>query len=273
MSRSGASMIRPRARANNRPADPGVDGPHDLTASATRRTYDALRAGIRSGELGPDEALVENVLMRSLETSRGAVRRALQMLADEGLVVRRPRVGTRVVGEILSAPLFDEIIPSSSPDRQGDPAKRLVAEPLERRIYVPNRLVKDRLELDDDEQVVLIEQLLLIDDQPVGVRTDHFSANGHPQRVFDGIARSTHHPRPFPEVFDILYGEAPGASEVAIEAVPCEARASALLHVAEGAPILLREILRRDGSGTRRSISHTHLRGDRLALVATSPGV
>jgi DNA-binding GntR family transcriptional regulator len=48
------------------------------------------------GELAPGEALREMRLAETLGTSRVPIREALQRLADEGWVVRRPRSGARV---------------------------------------------------------------------------------------------------------------------------------------------------------------------------------
>jgi len=53
-----------------------------------------------------DEQLVEFRLIRSMRESRGAVREAMRMLADEGLLTRERRVGTRVARVFRE--LFDQ---------------------------------------------------------------------------------------------------------------------------------------------------------------------
>ncbi len=50
-----------------------------------------LREAILNGELSPGEYLVESVLAERLGVSRGPVREAIRMLADQGLVDKRPR--------------------------------------------------------------------------------------------------------------------------------------------------------------------------------------
>jgi DNA-binding GntR family transcriptional regulator len=58
--------------------------------------YQRLRAAIASGELLPNERLVEAELAQSLEVPRGAVRMAIVRLAQENLVERMPNRGARV---------------------------------------------------------------------------------------------------------------------------------------------------------------------------------
>jgi DNA-binding GntR family transcriptional regulator len=54
-----------------------------------------LREGVESGTLGPGAKLpAERTLVERLSAPRGAVRRALEILEDEGLVVRQVGRGT-----------------------------------------------------------------------------------------------------------------------------------------------------------------------------------
>lgn len=62
----------------------------------TNSNYDALRAAIVHGDLGPNARLVEAEISTTFEMSRGAVRTALIRLEQEGLVVREPHRGARV---------------------------------------------------------------------------------------------------------------------------------------------------------------------------------
>lgn len=55
-----------------------------------------LREALLNGELPPGTHLVEADLAERLGVSRGPVREAIRMLADQGLVEKLPRRGTRV---------------------------------------------------------------------------------------------------------------------------------------------------------------------------------
>lgn len=64
--------------------------------SLSERTYEVIRSSIISGRLGPGERLVEEDLAGDLGVSRAPVREAFRRLADEQLVVEKPRYGTYV---------------------------------------------------------------------------------------------------------------------------------------------------------------------------------
>lgn len=71
--------------------DPDADRP------AYRQLADALRARIEAGELRPGWPLpAEQTLIGEYGVSRATVRRAVEDLREEGLVVTRPRYGTYV---------------------------------------------------------------------------------------------------------------------------------------------------------------------------------
>jgi DNA-binding GntR family transcriptional regulator len=68
-----------------------------VRVSAAGRVADQLRDLIRDGAYEPGARLVERSLARELGTSHIPVREALARLTEEGLVVRLPRRGARVV--------------------------------------------------------------------------------------------------------------------------------------------------------------------------------
>lgn len=61
------------------------------------QTYQALRTSILSGELPPDERLVETQLAQRLQVSRTPIREALRQLQREGLVTVDKSGGLRVI--------------------------------------------------------------------------------------------------------------------------------------------------------------------------------
>ena len=64
--------------------------------SLSERAYEVIRSSIISGRLVPGERLVEEDLAGDLGVSRAPIREAFRRLADEQLVVERPRYGTYV---------------------------------------------------------------------------------------------------------------------------------------------------------------------------------
>lgn len=64
--------------------------------SLSERAYNAIRTSIVSGRFEPGERLIESELAEELGVSRAPIREAFRKLADEQLVVERPRYGTYV---------------------------------------------------------------------------------------------------------------------------------------------------------------------------------
>jgi DNA-binding GntR family transcriptional regulator len=63
---------------------------------ASTSNYDALRAAIVRGDIGPDARLVESDISATFDMTRDAVRTALVRLEQDGLVVREHHRGARV---------------------------------------------------------------------------------------------------------------------------------------------------------------------------------
>jgi GntR family transcriptional regulator len=231
-----------------------------------RRVYDLLRMRIRLGEVAPNELFVETALIRTLSATRSAVRRALQGLADEGLLDRSPRSGTRLRRPIVSAPLLSEMRSRLADGGAEMPAEQLVVRPVRRGIATPTEAVASRLQLLPGAQVVAVEQILYIDGEPVGLRSAYFSPEPDAERVLKYFSRTDYHPMPRPEFFQKIYGVPAGRSEFTIEAVPSLPGDRDILGLAPGAPLLLRTVRSLDACGRPRWLSFTHLRGDRVAL-------
>jgi DNA-binding GntR family transcriptional regulator len=68
----------------------------ERTGIGAQQVYESLRAAIVSGQLQPNERLVEADLTRMLEARRSAVRTALVRLTQEGLVEHEPNRGAKV---------------------------------------------------------------------------------------------------------------------------------------------------------------------------------
>jgi len=58
-----------------------------------KKVYNYVREQILSGEVGPNERLIENKIAKEIGTSRTPVREALHSLEMEGLIESIPRVG------------------------------------------------------------------------------------------------------------------------------------------------------------------------------------
>jgi GntR family transcriptional regulator len=240
-----------------------------LTQCPARRVYDILRSAIRTGAVGQHEQLVEFRLIRSMRESRAAVREAMRMLTDEGLLTRERRVGTRVAHEIIRVPAMDEVIPieGPTPDSLGDQARTVIYQ-LERRMVIPPEPVRQAL-TPRGERVLMLDQLMLLDGETIGARTVYLAVDHASESSLQAVTGSTHHPLAYGPLFQELFSEDIGRSDFTIESIACGERTSRLLHIPIGSPILLVETLLRGAEEVPRILSYAHLTGNRLALFVS----
>jgi GntR family transcriptional regulator len=212
-----------------------------------------------------DRQLIEDALMRSLWTSRNAIRAALQMLADEGLVSRRPRFGTTVIGQVALVPAEELMpLPTTQPGRG-----RVRVRQLESRRVPISSVVADRLALRDDS-LVLTEQLTFIDDEPVSLRTGYLVTDLSPSQVENRLRVIDARHVPSAIAFAQFFGVPCSRVESTVEAIRGEPDTCAALGIPAGSPVLFRESVHLDGDGKPRMLVHTHYRGDRIALSSAT---
>lgn len=237
--------------------------------SSARHVYELLRMRIRSGAIDPGELFVDTALVHSLNATREAVRHALQSLADEGLLQRSPRFGTRLNGRIANASLCGELHPQ--PGDEADPSLpsgRLVVRPVQRTIVCATEVVAARLHLPVYTRLAVLEQELYVDGEPVGLRSVYFTPDPDAEHVLACADSDDHDPVSFEEFYERVYGVAVGRSKITVEAVPSSSPDHDILRTGRGAPILLRTLVSCDDTGRPLAISFTHVRGDRIALTA-----
>ncbi|WP_159501235.1 GntR family transcriptional regulator [Microbacterium sp. 18062] len=134
------------------------------------RVRDLIDAALKSGVYEVGEPLIEDRLMVALGASRTAVRTALRMLADQGRLIRKPRVGTLPVPSGVRVAIddisyLDPIDPSHTlavtirvTDRRPVPTSALLAAVLET----------------DDPYVRLTENVYVHDGEVFGMRTAYY---------------------------------------------------------------------------------------------------
>ncbi|PZU36179.1 MAG: hypothetical protein DI573_14200 [Microbacterium sp.] len=219
-----------------------------------RRVYALLRSAIRSGELPAHSRLEEADLVGELKTSRNAVRLALRQLGADGLVERRPGVGTVVVSQIHSFPVFECVGPAI-----GVTGALLL---IENQRIPPTPYLSSRLG-GGTEPLHMSEFLVRVGGQTVGI----FSRYGH-QR-----AEALEQDRPLLSPGDLswyrrIHGSAPGDISVVIEATTVDSRTARLLGLAEGSPLLVRETLYRDQTHAPVELHITYLDSRKASLMA-----
>jgi GntR family transcriptional regulator len=133
----------------------------------------ALEAAIESGDLAAGTLLANELdLARSLGLSRPTIRRAMQYLVDEGFVVRRRGVGTRVVQPKVRRPLeltslYDDL---SRTDRKPR------TEVLSLDVVPAHGHVAKVLGLAEDAPATVVVRLRWAGETPIAVMTNYVPA-------------------------------------------------------------------------------------------------
>ncbi|AQA05218.1 hypothetical protein BVC93_25645 [Mycobacterium sp. MS1601] len=241
-------------------AMPGLHRAPSPLQTSSRRVYELLRSAIRTGYLPAGTQLVEFELVKTLSTSRNALRVALQLLADEGVVERNPRSGTFITSAMVQITL-NELDPDARVRTSGriadlPPTELFDEQLLDERVIPASPYIRRRM-CTDDEFVLMHERLISVRGEPHHVWLGYVSADVDYATVRPNGDRESI----FLERFGVEYSHA----EESVEAVPCDPRTSSLLRVAPGSPILLCETLMYDVDGRIRELRFRYNRGDRTS--------
>ncbi len=210
-------------------------------------------ARITGGDWPPGTALpAEMELAKELGVSQGTVRKALDALTAEQVVVRRQGSGTYVAEHTPAHMLFrffniyDEggaqVLPDSRPAR----ATTGEATATERR----------RLELDEGATVIRISRIRTREGRPF--MDDRIVLPG---ALFPGLAQEAEMPNTLYDLFQKRYRIHVARTEEQVTAVAATARLAERLGLKPGAPILAIDRVTYDLSGRRIEwrLSHAHL--------------
>ncbi|WP_052669048.1 GntR family transcriptional regulator [Nitriliruptor alkaliphilus] len=230
----------------------------ETRSTQARRLRDALRLEVLecldSGAVLPSEA----DLADRYEATRNAVREALGLMRSEGLVDRRPRTGTTVVGQKATAGT-DRLLALSEYVKSGDGA--ITNEVLAARVVRANPTVARKLERAPGEAVVLIERRRMVEGRPLSLDTT-FVPHDLGARLLDTDLAGT-------DLFHLMerdLGVDLVAASTSIEALPADPDAAALLAIPVGTPLLAssRLVLRADA--VPAAMEFVRYRHDRIVL-------
>ncbi|MEU1981406.1 GntR family transcriptional regulator [Nocardia sp. NPDC019395] len=227
-----------------------------VRADQARRVADILRHQIHAGTVG-DTLPSEQELATEHETSRNTIRDALTLLRDEGLIARAPRLGTRVAARKFDHGLDALLGLQETLEGRGTVRNEVRAA---QRITAPP-VVARRLGLAPGEQVVYLERLRYLGDQPLSLDLTYLAP--------DIGARVLDHDLAHTDVFVLLEqlgGQSLGSADLTVESIPADRHTAATLDVPGGAPLLMLERLTRLDDGTPVDLEYIRMRGDRITL-------
>lgn len=226
-----------------------VPGSSHGRQTSSRRVRDLVHASIRAGIYPENETLAEDTLVNSLSASRSAVRRALQSLAEQGLMIRKPRMGTFPAHRGIRLDLRDVV---------DDEPERFSFDVIAQREVESFPLVR-RLLASDEDTVRMMENAFLHDGIVIGVRTAYFSRRY--------TTRGPAGPATMREVGRQVFAEEQlRIADTEIGSTLADETTSRLLGIDAGAPVLTRHQLFVGADGTPIQIVFDHYRADRVSF-------
>jgi GntR family transcriptional regulator len=199
---------------------------------------------IHSGELPENEKLVEDQLVQALGISRTTVREALQQLAEEGLISRQRRAGTKVVSPLVPLSI-DDIIPWKA-------TVPFSVTRTDNRLVNSTPLIRQKLGI-EDRVVGLVEHCFYVGAEPVGVRTAYYPPEYEQPQGWQRCPSLA-------EAFEYVYKVQLGDVRSIISVVPCGPSTASILDVRTGSPVLLLEQVLPDASGKVYEYTFSHYR-------------
>ncbi|GAA0482045.1 GntR family transcriptional regulator [Streptomyces olivaceiscleroticus] len=245
-------------------AQGGDDGPWVSSrprAERARQLADVLRHRITSGAYDGGVLPGERELGAHLGASRNAVREALALLRNEGLITRKQGVGTTVVlpkyghGLDRLAGLAETLTGHGAVTNEVRAAHPVPAPPA---------AIVERLGLAPGEGAVHVERLRRLGGLPLSLDTTYLTADiGLPLLGCDLAHRDLF------ALIEETSGQRLGRAEVSVHAVTADPDTAALLGVEAGAAVFAIERLTHLADGRPVDAESLHIRADRLALHAT----
>ena len=216
----------------------------------------ALRGRIAS--LKPGDTLPSDAeLCSEFGVSRMTARNAMARLATEGIVRRIPGRGTFVAERPVHRQAGSLISFTDEMRRRG---RRPTSRVLSRELRDSTSAERERLDLDDDAQVVLLRRLRLADEEPVAVEEAVFDGGLGPVLLEADLEQGS--------LFQVLVsaGRVPTAGNASLTAQPATAADARALGVSRGSPLLVERRLIFDQAGRPLESTESRYAGDRYVL-------
>ncbi len=212
-----------------------ADAPRDAAPAFSplyRQIKGLLTRSLQDGEWRPGEVIPSEVeLAARFKVSQGTVRKAVDALADENLLVRRQGNGTFVATHAEQRVQFRFLRLAADDGQEGGVTRRFIDC---RRLRAPAEIAR-ALTLKAGDATVQIRRVLSFRGRPVVL--DDIWLPGH---AFKGLTaeRLAEYKGPMYGLFEQEFGVRMIRAEEKLRAVAADAEAAALLEVAVGAPLL-----------------------------------
>lgn len=230
-------------------------------APRARRVADALRQRISAGGFAEGVLPDEQALAAELNASRNAVREALSLLRDEGLLTRRRGMGTFVVTPTYGHGLDRLAGLAEALAGHGTVTNEVLVAEV---VAEPPAAAVERLGLDACAAAVHIERVRRVDGMPVSLDSTYLTA-----AIGRDVLRSDLAGRDIFAVIEETTGSRLGRAEIEVRAANADPETAALLDIPAGAAVFVIDRLTRLADGTPVDVEVLRIRADRMTLRAT----
>lgn len=227
---------------------------------------DRLRDEILAGAFASGSLPDEQSLVTAYGATRNAVRDALRLLVAEGLLVRRPGLGTRVAARKFAHSLDRLAGLAETLVRQGT----IVNEIRVARWEAASATVSRRLRIDAGADVLHLERLRLLDDEPLSLDSSYIAAD-----LGAALLREDLRTRDVFALIEEIAATPLGTAEVSVQAVNAGPDIAGVLGLEARDAVFTIERLTRLADGRPVDLETIHARGDRMAFTSVlhrSPG-
>jgi GntR family transcriptional regulator len=221
---------------------------------------ESLMARIESGELSAGDRLPpERALSEMLGVNRLTLRRALRVLAGEGLLVRRQGKGTYIARPKIERHAGSLVSFTRGMQRSGyTPGAKIISFTQS----PADASLSEELQLATSAVVYLIHRLRTLNREPVLLERYTIPAGRFP-----GLQRFDLESRSLYEVFEQEYGITVRRARQSLEPVSATEYEARLLQIEPGAPLMLERRLSFDQKGKPVEQGKDLYRGDRFRFV------
>lgn len=200
-----------------------------------RQIKDFLVRCLEEGEWSPGDAIPsEGELAARFNVSQGTVRKAIDEMAAENMLVRRQGKGTFVAthSDPRSFYRFLRLVPD------GGTATHAVSDPFSCQEILASAEVALALGVAEKEAVICVERLLRFDGEPVVFDQIYLVAELFKGLTLEGLRRGE---RSLYSLFESDYGVRMISAEEHLRAVAADGRSAELMGLKAGDPLLLVE--------------------------------
>jgi GntR family transcriptional regulator len=199
-----------------------------------RQIKQLIMGNLESGEWGPGDAIPsESELAGRFGVSQGTVRKAIDEMAAENLLVRQQGKGTFVAThkDPGSAFRFLRLVPNDGVPQVSQ------SVPLECWRAKAGPDVARKLALDPGAPITILRRLLKLGDEPVVFDEIYLSSELFPDLTLEVVRAG----ESLYGLFESRYGVCMVRADERLRAVPADRVSAELLQIAEGSPLLLVE--------------------------------